>query len=230
MQHRSSPVPRRFRGSVWHHERVIELHLRDLGMPLVEAWKREFTGVGAVTVSHGDIFSTKPGQVAAGDPIDVTADAVVSPGNSFGFMDGGIDAVYTYQFGSALQQRLQALIVDEHGGELPVGTAVLVPTLNDAIPWCICAPTMRTPQAVPDSVNAYLALRAALRAVLAHNAAGKPPIIRVLCPGLATSIGRMPVGRCARQMRMAWDRVIGVARTMPRSINAASDDEMELRR
>ena len=37
----------------------------------------------------------------------------------------------------------------------------------------ISAPTMRVPAAVPDTVNAYLALRAALRAVLARNAAGR---------------------------------------------------------
>jgi len=209
---------------------VIELHLRDLGLSLVEAWRREFAGVPEVMVTCGDIFSTKSGQVAADDPIDVTADAVISPANSFGFMDGGIDAVYTYQLGAGLQERLQQLIVQDHGGELPVGTAVIVPTLNDSIPWCICAPTMRTPQEVADTPNAYLAFRAALRAVLAHNAAGKPTITRVLCPGLATATGRMPVDRCARQMRVAWDRVTGNAPTMPRSIHAASDDELALRR
>jgi hypothetical protein len=62
---------------------------------------------------------------------------------------------------------------------------------------------------VPDTANAYLALRAALRAVLAHNAAGHRPIRRVLCPGLATTTGRMPVARCAAQMRAAWDNVLG---------------------
>ena len=214
---------------MWHDERV-KLHLRDLGRPLIEAWEREFSGVAAVTVSCGDIFSTKSGQVASADPIDVTADAVISPGNSFGFMDGGIDAVYTYQFGGGLQERLQALILADHGGELPVGMAVIVPTMNGAIPWCVCAPTMRTPQAVPDTVNAYLAFRAALRAVLAHNAAGHSPITRLLCPGLATAVGRMPVARCARQMRVAWDRVIGDPRTLPRSARAVLEDEDELRR
>ncbi len=88
----------------------LEIHLRDLGKPLVDAWTREFAGVATVRVSCGDIFSTKPGRIGPGDPIDVKADAIVSPANSFGFMDGGIDAVYTYQFGEGLQQRLQALL------------------------------------------------------------------------------------------------------------------------
>jgi O-acetyl-ADP-ribose deacetylase (regulator of RNase III) len=208
---------------------VIEIHLRDIGRSLVDAWSREFAGIPSVTISCGDIFSTKTKNIGPRDPIDITADAIVSPANSFGFMDGGIDAVYTYQFGEGLQQRLQAVIADEHGGELPVGSAVIVSTEHAAIPWCISAPTMRVPCDVADTVNAYLAFRAALRAVLAHNASGRPRIQRVLCPGLGTAIGRMPVGRCARQMRVAWDRVLGGMSEMPRSIRAAADDEIAMR-
>jgi O-acetyl-ADP-ribose deacetylase (regulator of RNase III) len=208
---------------------VIELHLRDLGAPLIDAWRREFAGIASVTISRGDIFSTKSGAVAADDPIDVKADAIVSP-NSFGFMDGGIDAVYTYQFGPELQMRLQALIAEQYGGELPVGAAAIVPTMNRAIPWCISAPTMRVPGDVSNTVNAFLAFRAALRAVLEYNASGRPAIRSVLCPGLATAIGRMPVGRCARQMRAAWDRVLGDKASTFRSIRAATEDELELLR
>jgi O-acetyl-ADP-ribose deacetylase (regulator of RNase III) len=209
----------------------IEIHLRDLGKPLVDAWSREFAGVASVTTSCGDIFSTKSVSVGANDPIDVRADAIVSPANSFGFMDGGIDAVYTHQFGEGLQQRLQQQIAEEHGGELAIGMAVIVPTMHADIPWCVSAPTMRVPQDVADTVNAYLAFRAALRAVLAHNASGQAPIKCVLCPGLGTAIGKMPVGRCARQMRVAWDRVLGGGQgAMPRSIRAAADDELELLR
>lgn len=207
----------------------LELHLRDLGAPLVAAWRREFAGVPSVTVSCGDIFSTKTGVIRASEPIDVTADAIISPTNSFGFMDGGIDAVYTYQFGEGLQDRLQALIAEDHGGELPVGMAVIVPTNHPDIPWCISAPTMRVPRDVADSVNAYLAFRAALRVVLEHNARGLPPIRRLLSPGLATAVGRMPVGRCARQMRAAWDRVLS-PRAAFRSLRAAVDDEEALLR
>ncbi len=204
---------------------TIKLHLRDLGEPLVEAWNREFAGVRTVTTSCGDIFSMEPGPIAPGAPIDVKADAIVSPANSFGFMDGGIDAVYTYQFGHGLQERLQSLIRDEHGGELPVGQAAIVSTDHADIPWCISAPTMRTPRDVSDTVNAYLSFRAALRSVLSHNRSGRPRIDTVLCPGMATAVGRMPVGRCAKQMRAAWERVLGTHNPFPHSLGAAADDE-----
>jgi O-acetyl-ADP-ribose deacetylase (regulator of RNase III) len=211
-------------------EPAITLHLRDLGQPLVDAWRREFAGVGGVEISCGDIFSAKHGQVAADDPIDIKADAIVSPANSFGFMDGGIDALYSYQFGEGLQQRLRAVIERDFDGELPIGVAVVVPTLHPDIPWCISAPTMRVPRSVADTTHAYQAFRAALRAAVAHNASGLPRIGSILCPGLATAIGQMPVARCARQMRRAWDRVLGGKPWVPRSLGAAHDDEAELLR
>ena len=149
----------------------------------------------------------------------------MSPANSFGFMDGGIDAVYTYQFGETLQERLQQVIREEHGGELPVGQAIIVATDHPDIPWCISAPTMRIPRDVSETVNAYLAFRAALRAVVEHNRAGRPRIASILSPGLGTAVGRMPVGRCARQMRAAWERVLGSLNPFPQSLGAAADDE-----
>ncbi|GMU08488.1 macro domain-containing protein [Corallococcus caeni] len=208
---------------------ALQLHLRDLGRALVEAWRREFDGVPGVTISQGDIFSERAGTVSASDPIDVRADAVVSPANSFGFMDGGIDAVYTYQLGPQVQERLRELLAKDHGGELPVGQAVLVPTGRPEIPWCISAPTMRVPADVSDTVNAYLAFRAALRAVLAHNATAKTPIRTMLCPGLATAVGRMPPERCARQMKEAWVRTVMGRPSIPHSLRQAAEDDFRLR-
>jgi O-acetyl-ADP-ribose deacetylase (regulator of RNase III) len=209
---------------------AIAIHLRDLGVALVEAWRREFAGVASVEISHGDIFSRKSGPVAPRDPIDVTADAIVSPANSFGFMDGGIDAVYTYQLGAQVQETLRERLARDFGGELPVGQALIVPTGHRDIPWCISAPTMRVPALVADTPNAYLAFRAALLAVLAHNRGPEAPIRSILCPGLATAIGRMPVARCARQMRAAWERVLGGNAFVPPSLHAAAADERALLR
>src|SRR5262245_57797509 len=145
---------------------VVELHLRDLGSALVTAWQREFAGVPFVHISQGDIFSDRAGPISHDDPIDVRADAIVSPANCFGFMDGGIDAVYTYQLGPQVEARLRERLARDFGGELPVGQAVIVPTGRPEIPWCISAPTMRIPGVVADTLNAYLAFRAALNAVV----------------------------------------------------------------
>ncbi|WP_375764768.1 macro domain-containing protein [Archangium gephyra] len=208
----------------------FQLHLRDLSRAMVEAWRQEFANIPGVTLSQGDIFSERPGAVSASDPIDVRADAVVSPANSFGFMDGGIDAVYTYQLGPQVQERLRALLAEQYGGELPVGQAVIVSTGHKDIPWCISAPTMRVPADVSKTVNAYLAMRAALLAVLAHNRTSAAPIRTVLCPGLGTAVGRMPPERCARQMREAWVRTVQGRPFIPHSLRAAAEEDWALRK
>jgi O-acetyl-ADP-ribose deacetylase (regulator of RNase III) len=199
----------------------MKLHLRDISPSLVTAWREAFADVEDVEISQGDIFSKKAGVIGPEDPIDIRADAVVSPANSFGFMDGGIDAVFTYQLGPQVQAVLQKKIVSEWAGELPVGQALIVPTGRPEIPFCISAPTMRSPSVVANTVNAYLALRAALIVALAHD-----QIRTILCPGLATAVGRMPPRRCARQMRAAWDRIIVGKKFEPRTVGQTeSDDE-----
>jgi O-acetyl-ADP-ribose deacetylase (regulator of RNase III) len=166
--------------------------LRDQNVNIVEAWNEEFSNAPDVNVSHGDIF-------------ELTADAIVSPANSFGFMDGGIDFVYSQRFGWDLQTRLQDLLRVEHDGELLVGQAVVVPTGAADIPFLISAPTMRVPTDVSTTVNAYLAFRAAIRAATQHNRISGTKIETILCPGLGTAVGRMVPKVCARQMHCAYD-------------------------
>jgi O-acetyl-ADP-ribose deacetylase (regulator of RNase III) len=171
-----------------------QIHLRDIDPDVVDAWRDAFAGVPGVEVSQGDIFA-------------VAADAIVSPANSFGFMDGGIDAVYSQHFGWSIGKRLRESLALEWSGELPVGCAVIIPTGDATIPWMVSAPTMRIPMDVSNTVNAYMAFRAALLSVRALNRE-KPGAIRsVLCPGLATMHGRMDPALSAKQMRWAYKMV-----------------------
>jgi len=94
----------------------LVFELRDIDADVVRAWEKYFVGIANVRVSQGDIF-------------EVPADAIVSPANSFGYMDGGIDLVYLHRFGWELQARLQAHLRNEHDGELPVGQAIIMETL-----------------------------------------------------------------------------------------------------
>jgi O-acetyl-ADP-ribose deacetylase (regulator of RNase III) len=176
--------------------KTIIFELRDVDADVVSAWEKYFKGIGNVRISHGDIF-------------DISADAIVSPANSFGYMDGGIDLVYLRRFGWELQTRLQAHLKDEHNGELPVGQATIVETFDTTIPYLISAPTMRVPMNVSNSINAYLAFRAAIQAVKQHNREAAGATIRtILCPGLCTAIGRMPPDLSARQMATAFEACV----------------------
>jgi O-acetyl-ADP-ribose deacetylase (regulator of RNase III) len=173
----------------------LQVILSALDVELEYAWLHEFKSFPNIHVHPGNILRHQ-------------ADAIVSPANSFGFMDGGIDLVYSQYFGWEVEGRVREAILSKHHGELPVGNALIVPTDDSNIPHLICAPTMRVPMNVADTFNAYLAFRACLFAIQEHNRAASNPISSVLVPGLGTGEGRMPATACARQMRMAYDNVI----------------------
>jgi O-acetyl-ADP-ribose deacetylase (regulator of RNase III) len=101
---------------------------------------------------------------------------------------------------------VQRAIVERHHGELPVGTAELVETGDTRWPILVVAPTMRVPESVAQTLNAYLAFRAV---VIACKRAEIPSVI---CCGLGTGIGAMEPQRAAVQMRMALIHATGPAR------------------
>lgn len=193
----------------------VQYRLRDINRAVVEAWREQFAGHADVVVSQGDIF-------------DEPADAIVSPANSFGFMDGGIDLVYSLRFGWSLETRLREVLRAEHDGELPVGQAVIVETGDVAFPLLVSAPTMRVPMNVSDTVNAFLAFRAVIRAVQDYNDTARRPIETVLCPGLATAVGEMHPRTCARQMAYAY-RISHLGdSTPPRDLMEACERQLVL--
>jgi O-acetyl-ADP-ribose deacetylase (regulator of RNase III) len=174
----------------------VRIHLRDRSGGVVAAWRAAFDGARNVFISEGDIFAGP------------AADGIVSPANSFGYMDGGIDGAYAERFGPEVCERLRVLIRAAWDGELPVGCAAVVETGDRAIPFLVSAPTMRVPMNVSETVNAYLAFRAALIAVREANRR-RPGMIRsILCPGLCTFHGHMSPEKSARQMRFAHRLVV----------------------
>jgi len=194
----------------------LRIELVDLSSELVQAWRGAFKPFQNVHIHQGSI-------------LEVTTDALVSPANSFGYMDGGLDLLLSEHFGWHLEDRVRELLLAEHDGELPVGEAVIVPTDHPQVPWLVSAPTMRVPMTVADTANAYLAFRGTLRAIRAHNRAHPTrPIASVACAGLGTGTGFMPPERCAKQMRHAYDVcVLGHALTKG-GLAAAARNHMDL--
>src|SRR5712692_8004571 len=171
----------------------LRIILASIESPLADAWDRFCGDVPFVTVHRGSI-------------LDVATDAVVSPANSYGFMDGGIDALYMSHFGDEIQTRVRRQIYDQHAGKLLVGVADIVETGHHTIPFLIAAPTMRVPMVLRDSPNAYLAARAVflllLRGTFTSGAyAGEriaDHVRTVALPGLGTGVGRIGFNTCAR--------------------------------
>ena len=158
---------------------------------MLEAWDVYFRNVDNVKIVGGDFFSVK-------------ADAVVSPANSFGFMDGGLDLHISNKLGWHLQGRLQKIIRDEYYGELLVGQAVSVATDNIDFPYVISAPTMRVPMILGrETVNPYLACKAALITGLQTS-----DVETITFSGLGTSVGRVPFKVAAYQMFLAYKEIV----------------------
>jgi O-acetyl-ADP-ribose deacetylase (regulator of RNase III) len=190
---------------------------------LADAWERFCGELGFVQVHRGPIQALK-------------CDAIVSPANSFGFMDGGVDLIYSQYFGWHLQERLKELIATKHHGELLVGNAEIVETDDVSIPYMIASPTMRVPMILGNTVNPYLAARAVLLLVK-HGAfthgkhAGEAisnHIRTVAFPGLGTGVGRVGPNTCAHQMRAAIDDVILEKQTFPASWSEAQARHQKL--
>jgi len=188
----------------------IKIFLRDKNIDLVNAWMKEFDGYQNIEISCGNIF-------------DIKADAIISPANSFGFMDGGIDLAYSEYFGWELQETLQEKICKSFYGELPVGLATIVETKNDNIKFLISCPTMRVPEDVSNTVNSYLAFRAGLIEVIEYNKINNQSIKSILCPGLGTLSGRIPVFNCAKQMKLAYDLILFNRYELPNALWTARD-------
>jgi O-acetyl-ADP-ribose deacetylase (regulator of RNase III) len=167
--------------------------------PLAEAWETAADGRREVHTHRGST-------------LDAAAEAVVSPANSFGWMRGGIDALYAHMFPS-IEQHVRSAVLAYHGGELPVGQAVIVPTDAAAPAWLISAPTMRQPGELlpPDTVHPYLAARAVFKlwryGRLEDDRPVRAVVSTIAMPGLGTGVGGVPPAVCARQVMAAWDEV-----------------------
>jgi O-acetyl-ADP-ribose deacetylase (regulator of RNase III) len=170
----------------------IKIVLADVDEDLCEAFRHKFRGTGA-RVEHSDLF-------------EVAADAYVSPCNSHGIMDGGLDRLLRLRF-PGLDVRLQREF-DQLGGLLPVGQAVVVETEDPDMPYIVAAPTMVFPSDIRGTRNVYLAMRAALSAVHAFNEENDDAIEVLAIPGLGTGVGRVPPMTAASQMLEAFEEML----------------------
>jgi O-acetyl-ADP-ribose deacetylase (regulator of RNase III) len=164
----------------------MRLHLVDYSGALVNAWVDAFRLFPEVTVQQGDLLA-------------VAEHCVVSPANSYGFMDGGIDAAYRTFFGAQIERTVQDAVTRRPEGHLPVGASLVVRTGHNRVPFMIVAPTMTVPEQV-ESRHSYRALRAVLRILSADPEVGRD----VYCPGLATGVGMVPPEHAAAMMAKAY--------------------------
>jgi O-acetyl-ADP-ribose deacetylase (regulator of RNase III) len=177
----------------------MHLNLVDTNEEVIAAWHQVFADVPQVTVRHGSIF-------------DHPADALVSPANSFGYMNGGLDFAISKHLGWHLEKDLQRIIREKYYGELLIGQAEILPTGNAQFPYLLAAPTMRTPMTITRGPNIYQAMKAILVLLrygkMATGELVSDKVQRIAIPGLGTGIGQVRPLVCAHQMRLAWEDVL----------------------
>lgn len=167
--------------------------LVDVNPAMVSAWRETFEENPEVDIRHGSM-------------LDQRVDAWVSPTNSAGNMDGGLDGVIRSYLGEGIQKRLHAALEDQFHGVMPVGNATCVSTQRDEPRWLISTPTMVTSsEDVSDTMNVALACAAAFQVIHQQNEREPGSIRSVALPGLGANTGRVPVHICADLMWTAYD-------------------------
>jgi O-acetyl-ADP-ribose deacetylase (regulator of RNase III) len=175
------------------HGPALKVVLVDVNRAVTAAWEAAFADVPEVEIVRGSIVLRK-------------TDAWVTPTNSLGRMDGGVDAVINRHFGGRIQALVQTEIGKRYGGTMPVGSATCVPTGGLRPRFLISTPTMvKSAEDVSDTLNVAMACAAAFQAVHVQNLAEPGSIESVAIPGLGASTGRVPPRVCANLMWTAYE-------------------------
>ncbi|MGW0787166.1 macro domain-containing protein [Streptomyces sp. NPDC002911] len=162
--------------------------LTDLNADVVDAWRAAFADTPEIEIRKGSILDEK-------------ADAWVNPTNSRGRMDGGADAAIKRHLGAGVQLRVQRAIRDGFEGNLPVGSAVCVPSGAANPKFLIPTPTMEgSSQNVSATLNVALACAAAFQAIHQQNKKAPGSIESVALVGMGARTGRVPARVCANLM------------------------------
>lgn len=206
-----------------HYRNFAQMEIRvtlcDKKEEVVEAWRNRFEKNPEVEIVCGDIFECK-------------CDAVVVPGNSFGFLDRGLELQAGELFGFELQDILREKIRTEYNGELLVGQGLVIPR-DEHLPGespcssLVYVAASRTPADMADGLNSYLAARGAFLAISGSDPGG---IQSVALPGIGTGNSGIAPEICARQMRYAYTVFSGRRGYGDKSLTQLTRRERKLRR
>lgn len=167
---------------------ALRVVLTDVNERVAEAWRAAFADTPGIEIRKGSI-------------LDEDVDAWVTPTNSRGRMDGGVDAVIKRYLGAGIQVRVQRAIRERFAGPMPVGSAVCVPSGADVPRYLISTPTMvRSSQNVSATLNVALACAAAFQAVHRQNRKKPGSIRSVALVGMGAQTGQVPARVCANLM------------------------------
>ena len=182
----------------------MQIYLLDLNPEMTNAWEKYFkySGVNIVTQDFKDFIKEHPDM-----------EAIVSPANSFGLMDGGYDKAIIDYYGPQLMEHVQFAIINRWFGEQPVGTSMSVPIKNRFYtktyhgnfeqfnPILIHTPTMRTPEIIEDPRIIYQCMRTCLIEAINQE------VESIVIPAFGGCTGKVDPDTIAKLMFLAFNQI-----------------------
>lgn len=168
----------------------MNIYLLDFNKKMTDRWEKDFkdTDVLIENNSFHEFMKDKK-----------EIDGIISPGNSFGLMDGGYDLAITKYFGNDLMNRVQEKIIREWKGEQPIGVAMSVPIDRKRI--LIHVPSMRVPQEITDYQTVYQCTRVAIIEAQRNN------LKNIVIPAFGAGYGKVPEKMVSKMMLLAYEQI-----------------------
>jgi O-acetyl-ADP-ribose deacetylase (regulator of RNase III) len=160
----------------------MKIILCDINEHVINACKDlEINTNDTIKIVHGDIFQQE-------------YNAIATPSNSFGFMDGNFDLEIIKKYGDGVEKLIKNYIVVS--GEILVGDCC--EHYHQATGHAIfVAPTMRLPMPIVGTVNAYLAMKKIF------SEAKSDGYKTLALPAFGTGCGQLSANTFARQFKAA---------------------------
>lgn len=168
----------------------LKIYLLDINKEMTDTWQRFFKDVPNIEIHNSDFITF----MKAHEDVE----AIVSPANSFGLMDGGYDKAIIDYLGPNAQTNVLTMLNVVYYGEQPVGTCLLVPFWKYSI---LHTPTMRTPGKIVDRTVIYSCMRSVLLTCM------KAKIKSVVIPAFGGCTGQVDKREIANMMRLAYEQI-----------------------
>ena len=198
----------------------LKIHFRSSSDKLIKTLKKVFSAdpyPRHLSATQGDTFLDAP-----------SADLLVLPTNSFGFLTGAAGTQCAGYFGAQLQERLQEVIREHFTGEMLIGQCAIIPAYppetelsslkldsknnqGQPIRYVAAVSNVRVPDDASDTRAVFLAFRGVILAVRKHNSKCEKgvkslvPIGTVICPDLKPEKSVMSADLCVEQLKIAFD-------------------------
>ena len=171
----------------------MEIYLIDVNDKVIRELRKEFLPYDNVKVIK-DTFSHFM-------DTHKKVECIVSPGNAFGYMDGGYDKAIIDYYGEELEEKVQSYIRKNQYGEQPVGTSIIVDfgSINKKL---IHTVTMRLPSPIKDSLIVYQCMRTTLMTAIDNK------VQSIVIPAFGGATGKVNPSIIAKYIRLGYEQVM----------------------